>query len=157
MASAGGRWWHHFPGDGVPGGDHDECPVPGADREGPGVSLLENAQHVGHRLAVSRVHIAGCILHSRVALSLRRGRPEGGVGTAIAAVTKRLSPDFIKEIEQRMKRESSALFVLDYQGDLDAILHAIRGLGGTVLRTNVDLERAKLIQCTLAASAAEIE
>ena len=54
MASAGGRWWHHFPGDGVPGGDHNEFPVPGADREGPGVSLLENAQHVDHRLAVSR-------------------------------------------------------------------------------------------------------
>ena len=36
---------------------------------------------------------------------------------------------------------------------MDAILHAIRGLGGTVLKTNVDLERAKLIQSTLAASA----
>jgi len=30
------------------------------------------------------------------------------------------------------------------------ILHAIRGLGGTVVKTNVDLERAKLIQPTLA-------
>jgi hypothetical protein len=28
----------------------------------------------------------------------------------------------------------------------------IRGLGGTVLKTNVDLERAKLIQSTLAAA-----
>src|SRR6266849_8752854 len=54
MASAGGPCWHHFPGDGAPGGDHDEFPVPRADREGPGVSLLENAQHVGHLLAVSR-------------------------------------------------------------------------------------------------------
>jgi hypothetical protein len=54
VASAGGRWWHHFPGNSVPGGDHDEIPVPGADREGPGVSLLENAQHVGHLLAVGR-------------------------------------------------------------------------------------------------------
>jgi len=30
-------------------------------------------------------------------------------------------------------------------------LEGIRGLGGTVLKTNVDLERAKLIQSTLAA------
>ena len=31
------------------------------------------------------------------------------------------------------------------------ILHAIRGLGGTVLKTNVDIERARLIQSALAA------
>jgi uncharacterized membrane protein len=35
---------------------------------------------------------------------------------------------------------------------MDAILHEIRGLGGTVLKTNVDLERAKLIQSALTAS-----
>ena len=35
---------------------------------------------------------------------------------------------------------------------MDPILHTIRGLGGTMLKTNVDLERAKLIQSTLAAS-----
>jgi hypothetical protein len=36
---------------------------------------------------------------------------------------------------------------------MDTILKAIRGLGGTVLKTNVDLARAELIQSTLAASA----
>jgi hypothetical protein len=36
---------------------------------------------------------------------------------------------------------------------MDAILRGIRGMGGTVLKTNVDLERAKLIQATLSASA----
>jgi hypothetical protein len=35
---------------------------------------------------------------------------------------------------------------------MEVILHALRGLGGTVLKTNVDLERAKLIQATLAAA-----
>ena len=34
-----------------------------------------------------------------------------------------------------------------------AILHAIRELGGKVLKTNVDLERAKLIQSTVTANA----
>jgi hypothetical protein len=38
---------------------------------------------------------------------------------------------------------------------MDVILHAIRGLGGTVLKTNVDIERAKLIQSTLLADAAK--
>jgi len=45
------------------------------------------------------------------------------------------------------------MFVLDNEGNMDAILHNIRGLGGTVLRTNVDAERAKLVQSTLVASA----
>ena len=33
---------------------------------------------------------------------------------------------------------------------MEVILHNIRGLGGTVLKTNVDMERAKLIEATLA-------
>jgi uncharacterized membrane protein len=45
---------------------------------------------------------------------------------------------------------TSALFLLDEELDMDVTLHAIRGLGGTVLKTNVDLARAKLIQSTLA-------
>jgi hypothetical protein len=36
---------------------------------------------------------------------------------------------------------------------MDAILHSIRGLGGMVPKTNVDVERARLIQPTLAARA----
>jgi len=42
-----------------------------------------------------------------------------------------------------MKSGTSATFVLDCEGDMDVILHAIRGLGGTVLKTNVDVERAR--------------
>jgi hypothetical protein len=48
------RRWHHLPGEGALGGDHDQLPVRGADREGPGVSLLKNAQDVGDLLAVTR-------------------------------------------------------------------------------------------------------
>ena len=54
-----------------------------------------------------------------------------------------------------MKPGTSAIFVLDDEGDMDVILHRIRGLGGTVLKTNVDLERARLIQSTLAAPSAQ--
>jgi uncharacterized membrane protein len=49
-----------------------------------------------------------------------------------------------------MRPGTSAVFVLDEEGNMDVILRTIRGLGGTVLKTNVDLERAKLIQSTLA-------
>jgi uncharacterized membrane protein len=58
---------------------------------------------------------------------------------------------FIRDVAVQLKPGTSALFVLDDEGDMDAILRAIRGLGGTVMRTNVNLERAKLIQSTLLA------
>jgi uncharacterized membrane protein len=74
----------------------------------------------------------------------------GGAGTAIVAHVG-ISEDFIHEIESTIKPGTSALFVLDQTGDMGVILARIRGLGGTVLKTNVDLERAKLIQSTLAA------
>jgi uncharacterized membrane protein len=61
---------------------------------------------------------------------------------------------FVCEVQALMKPGTSSLFVLDQEGDMPAILQGIRGLGGTVLKTNVDLTRAKLIQATLAASAA---
>ena len=62
------------------------------------------------------------------------------------ATSAGIGEDFIKEVEGLMKPGMSALFVLDSEGDMDVILHSIRGLGGTVLKTNVDPERAKLIQ-----------
>ena len=76
----------------------------------------------------------------------------GGAGTAAAATQVGIKDDFIRDVEMLMKPGTSALFVLDDDIDMDAILHTIRGLGGTVLKTNVDLERAKLIQSTLASS-----
>jgi uncharacterized membrane protein len=63
-----------------------------------------------------------------------------------------IDEDFVTEVEGLMKPGTSTLFVLDQEGDMDAILQGIRGLGGTVLRTNVDLNRAKLIQSTLTAT-----
>jgi uncharacterized membrane protein len=61
-----------------------------------------------------------------------------------------ISVDFVSEVEEMMKPGTSALFVLDQERDLDSILHGIRGFGGTVLKTTVDLARSALIQSTLA-------
>ena len=74
----------------------------------------------------------------------------GTVGTAMAA-SAGIGDDFVREVQALMQPGTSAIFVLDSEGDMDVILHGIRGLGGTVLKTNVDLERARLIQSTLAA------
>jgi uncharacterized membrane protein len=76
----------------------------------------------------------------------------GGAGTAASTATAGIGDDFVREVEGLMKPGTSALFVLDDEGNMEVILHTIRGLGGTVIKTNVDLERAKLIQTTLAAA-----
>jgi uncharacterized membrane protein len=68
-----------------------------------------------------------------------------GTATAVG-----ISEDFIREVEALMQPGTSALFVLDQEGDMDAILQGIRGLGGTVIKSNVDVARARLIQSTLA-------
>jgi uncharacterized membrane protein len=78
----------------------------------------------------------------------------GGAGT-VAAAAVGIEDDFVREVEGLMKPGTSALLVLDDQGDMDVILHAIRGWGGTVLKSNVDLERARLIQSTLAAGSTD--
>jgi len=75
----------------------------------------------------------------------------GSAGTAAVVASAGIIYDFVKEVEALMKPGTSAIFVLDDEGDMDVILHKIRGLGGTVLKTNVDLEHARLIQTTLAA------
>ena len=55
-----------------------------------------------------------------------------------------ISEDFTRDVEALMKPGTSTLFVLDHDGDMQVILHAIGGLGGTVLKTNVDLERSRV-------------
>jgi len=78
------------------------------------------------------------------------------LGTAASTVANTLGIEerFIKDVEGMIKPGTSALLVLDDEGDMEVVLRAIQGLGGTVLKTNVDVERAKLIQSTLSASPA---
>jgi len=79
------------------------------------------------------------------------GAMVGGAGVAVSA-TVGIEDDFVRDVERLMKPGTSALFVLDSEGDMDVILHRILGLGGTIMKTNVDVERAQLIQSTLNAS-----
>jgi len=80
------------------------------------------------------------------------GAMVGGAGTVMTVVSTGITGEFVTEVQGLMKPGTSAVFVLDGGGDMGVILHAIRGLGGTVLKTNVDVERARLIQSTLAAA-----
>jgi uncharacterized membrane protein len=78
----------------------------------------------------------------------------GGAGSAAAAGSLAIDEGFIREVQGLMQPGTSALLVLDDGGDMEVILHHIRGLGGTVLKTNVDRERLRLIQATLSAGSA---
>ena len=83
------------------------------------------------------------------------GAMVGGAGSIAVLASAGIGKDFISEAKALMKPGTSAIFVLDHEGDMDVILHKIHGLGGTVLKTNVDVEHAKLIQSTLAAPSAQ--
>ena len=74
-------------------------------------------------------------------------RAAGGTATEVG-----IDEDFINEVRALMQPRTSVLFVLDQEVDMDEILQGIRGLGGTVLKANVDVRRARLIQSTLAAA-----
>jgi len=94
--------------------------------------------------------IAGLVLGVPI-VGAAIGAMVGGAGMALSVTSAAISNDFVTEVQGSMKPGTSALFVLDAEGDMEVILHAIRGLGGTVLKTNVDVERARLIQSALAA------
>jgi uncharacterized membrane protein len=57
---------------------------------------------------------------------------------------------FKQEIASMIRPETSALLVLDVAENMNAILGRLQGLGGRILKTNVDIERANLVQSTLA-------
>jgi uncharacterized membrane protein len=94
--------------------------------------------------------LAGLALGAPPLTGAAVGALASGFGGAAAEVG--IDDAFISEVQSLMKPGTSALFVLDQEGDMDAILQGIRGLGGTVLRANVDVKRARLIQSTLAAT-----
>ena len=59
------------------------------------------------------------------------GAMVGGTGSVAVLTSAGIGEDFVKEVEQLMKPGTSALFVLDDEGDMDVILHKLRSLGGT--------------------------
>ena len=77
-------------------------------------------------------------------------------GGAIAAAGARvgIGDEFVREVEALMTPGASALFVMDEWGDREAVLYHLRGLGGKVLKTNVDPGWAKEVQAALATPSA---
>jgi uncharacterized membrane protein len=124
----------------------------------PDGSFTLDRQPFPHVVNVLASSVAGFLAGLLVAAPLTGtavGAVAGGLGSAVAARSVGIEDDFVREVEGLIKPGTSALFVLDEAGDMDMILQTLRGLGGTVLRTNVDPQRARLIQSTLAAAGAK--
>jgi uncharacterized membrane protein len=118
----------------------------------PGLANIAACTAVGFLAGlVLAAPLAGLVLAAPLA-GVTIGALFGSAATAVASRTG-ISEAFIGEVQEMMKPGTSALFLLDDELDMEVILHQIRGLGGTVLKTNVDLERARLIQSALAATA----
>jgi uncharacterized membrane protein len=66
------------------------------------------------------------------------------------ANTLGIDEKFKQDIASMIRPGTSALLVLDVAENMNAILPRLQGLGGRILKTNVDIERANLIQSTLA-------
>lgn len=119
-------------------------------RKEDGTFALEHEpfHNVGNIVACSLVGFLAGLVVAAPLTGAAAGALVGGAGSAVTAHSG-IPAEFIHEVEHLMKPGTSALFVLDEAGDLNIILHTIQGLGGTVVKTNVDLERVKLIQSTL--------
>jgi uncharacterized membrane protein len=105
--------------------------------------------YVGNILASTTVGFLAGLALAVPMTGAALGALAGSTGSALAARVG-LGDDFIREVESLMKPGTSALFVMDEVADMDMILHSIQGLGGTVLKTNVDPVQAKRIQQSLA-------
>jgi uncharacterized membrane protein len=75
-----------------------------------------------------------------------------GGATAWSARQFGVDDDFVAEVKGLVRPGTSALFLLTRSEGLDAVRHAIHGLGGTVLKTTVNAELARLAQESLDAS-----
>lgn len=76
----------------------------------------------------------------------------GGTLAATATAARcGISEEFIREVEALMTPGTSVLFVRDEWGDREAARYHLRGLGGKILKTNVDPELVKEVQATLSA------
>jgi len=78
------------------------------------------------------------------------GASLGAIGVMLMSTRAGISNVFVRDVERLLQPGTSALLVDDDVIDLDVIRYAIQGLGGKVLKTNVDPQRASLIQATLA-------
>lgn len=125
------------------------------------LAILERGIGGAYRLDREPFPAAGNILHGStlsflagiaLAAPLLTSTAVGDLlGMANVPLSKAVGIDeqFVRDVQAMMKSGASAVLMLDVVGDLEPALNGLKGVGGTVLKTNVDAQRAKLLQATL--------
>jgi uncharacterized membrane protein len=120
------------------------------------VRYLDGTLTLNRKPLAALKHFFDCaalgIITGAVVAAPLTGAAEGVMVCAVdvaASAALCIDQDFVREVEALMQPGTSTLFLLDEVWDMDKIAESIRGLGGTVLKTNVDCDHAKLVQSTL--------
>jgi uncharacterized membrane protein len=116
--------------------------------DGSFAATRENFSASGAMFGASLVGLLAGLVLTQPLLGAAIGAAIGAAGaTAIKGMG--LDEDFIREVGDLIKPGTAALFLLSRATDIDAVLHNIRGLGGKVVQTDVDLDLAKQAQLAL--------
>jgi uncharacterized membrane protein len=83
-------------------------------------------------------------------LGLALGAASGAISGALADYG--INDDFMKQLSESLKPGNAALFVLLKKVTGDKVLEALKGTGGTVLKTSLDDTKEKALREALAAS-----
>jgi uncharacterized membrane protein len=78
------------------------------------------------------------------------GVAAGAIGSLVASHVG-IDSDFIGAVQGLMQPGTSVLFLLANSTDEEVVLHRISGLGGTILKTNVELAWAERVRQALTA------
>ena len=85
-------------------------------------------------------------------LGVALGAASGAIGGALADYG--INDDFMKKLSESLQPGNAALFLLVRKVSGDKVLEAIKGSGGTVLKTSLDDTKEKALRDALAGGAA---
>lgn len=100
--------------------------------------------------------LGGGVLGALVGLVVLHPLAGAAIGSALGAAASLIGEhvgideDFIGAVQGLMQPGSSVLFLLANSVDEEVVLHQIQGLGGTILKTNVDRVLAERVRQALA-------
>lgn len=120
-------------------------------RQSDGSFTLEREEQCSTAAGVLGFGVLGFIIGLVVLEPLAGAAIGASLGSLVVASAKQLGIDdnFVNEVKDLIKPATSALFLLTKTTNPEAVLYRIRGLGGTVLKTNVHSELAETVQQAL--------
>jgi uncharacterized membrane protein len=108
---------------------------------------------------VARGAVSGMFWGSLIGLLFMMPLAGAAIGAASGALSRRLTDlgindDFIKQAARTLQSGNAALFLLIRKMTTDKVVAALRGAGGTVLRSSFDETKEEALQAALAGAQA---